>query len=83
MLTGVEVAGLVFGAMGLVPIFKEAYKLVQARRQGSGISDTTRVADEIRNSESSVTNRYQEFHGVYGDAFAREMVRHYALSHDR
>ncbi|EPE28998.1 hypothetical protein GLAREA_00156 [Glarea lozoyensis ATCC 20868] len=55
MLTGVEVAGLVFGAIGLIPIFKEAYKLARVRRQGSGTSDTTTVANEIRNSESSVT----------------------------
>ena len=32
-MSGFEVAGLVLGAMGLVPIFKEAYNLVQSHRQ--------------------------------------------------
>lgn len=71
MLTGIEVAGLVLGVMGLVPMFKEAYKLVQARQQGSRGSDTARLAEEVRNGETCLATRYQEFYRVYGEAFAK------------
>lgn len=83
MLTGVEVAGLVFGTIGLVPILKEAYKLVQARRQGSGTADTAIVAEEIRSSESGLTSRYQELYSVYGERLPGEMVRLNSMSDDR
>jgi len=77
-MSGLEVAGLVIGAIGLVTIFKEAYTLVKAHRKrrrirlfGFGVPDTTKLADEIYNGESALVTRYHGFHAAYGDAFAR------------
>lgn len=71
-------AGLVLGAVGLVTVFKEAYKLVKKHRQkrrigllGLGISDTAPLEHEIHSGESSLVSRYKGFHAAYGDAFAR------------
>ena len=77
-MSGVEIAGLVLGAAGLVPVFKEGFKLVQSYRQrrrvrllGFTTSSSTALEKETRNGETIIANRYEEFYGAYGDAFAR------------
>lgn len=75
---GFEIVGLILGAIGLVPIFKEGHKLVQSyrkRRRFRSLGFITRgittLESETLNGETTIANRYQGFFAVYGDAFAQ------------
>lgn len=76
-MSGFEVAGLVLGIMGLVPIFKEGHRLVQSYRQSRRISlpgfmtpRITALEKETWNGGTAIETRYQGFVNAYGDAFA-------------
>lgn len=77
-MSGVEIAGLalgVAGVIGLVPVFKEGYRLARSHRERRRIrllgQSTTKLENETHNGETMVANRYHEFYTAYGDAFAR------------
>lgn len=80
-MSGIEIAGLVLGAvglMGLVPIFKEGYLLAKSHRQQRharllAIMDqnTATLENETQNGETMVESRYKGYYTAYGKAFAR------------
>ncbi len=77
-MSGAEIAGLVLGTAGLVPIFREGFRLVQSYRQrrrarllGFMPPGTTALENETRNGETMIANRYEGFYAAYGDDFAR------------
>lgn len=77
-MSGLEVAGLVIGIIGLVAVIKEANlqvkKLQQRRRiQTFGFSggDTASLAKELQSSQLALTSRYNGFYDAYGRPFAQ------------
>ncbi|KAK6361529.1 hypothetical protein TWF730_005249 [Orbilia blumenaviensis] len=79
-MSGFEVVGLVLGAMGLVPIFKESYGMVKQYRDkrklkllSSNInisSPTTALKKTLGDGSTALTTRYDTLYSLYGAKFA-------------
>jgi hypothetical protein len=73
-MSGLEIAGLVLGVMGLVPVFKEACSMVKKWRRRKFLkagSDSAGLANHLDESAVAIKDRYNEFYRLHGDAFAR------------
>ncbi|KAF3935033.1 hypothetical protein ABW20_dc0104795 [Dactylellina cionopaga] len=75
-MSGFEVAGLILGAAGLVPLFEKGYKMVRdyrkkkAAKNPTGANGASSLALSLQNSKSTLEDRYNGFYLSLGKAFA-------------
>ncbi|KAF2007747.1 hypothetical protein P154DRAFT_568579 [Amniculicola lignicola CBS 123094] len=76
-MSGFEVAGLVLASMGIVPVFKKGYDMIQQYRKrrrsrglGSKDSNTSKLEVETYTGQTTVANKYNDYYKAYGRAFA-------------
>ncbi|KAF3095841.1 hypothetical protein TWF569_009881 [Orbilia oligospora] len=86
-MSGFEIVGLVLGAIGLVPMFKEGYVMVKEYRQRQKVKllaadgSTSTLKDTLEDSSTSVANRYDKFYSSYGTKFSNgDSISHAQLS---
>lgn len=74
-MSGFEVSGLVLGVTGIVPLFREGYKLVKGccKRKLSSRErlDASTLSTEIASSKKAIEKKYRGFLDVYGHKYAR------------
>jgi hypothetical protein len=74
-MSGLEILGLVFGGIGIIPVLKQGYKLVHKYQKRKRLAlkdkDVISLTNEIQESASRIEAQYNTFHSLHGDGFAQ------------
>ncbi|KAK6521036.1 hypothetical protein TWF506_001269 [Arthrobotrys conoides] len=86
-MSGFEIVGLILGAVGLVPLFKEGYVMAKEYRQRKKTQlltlsgSTSSLEDTLEDGSTTIANRYDSLHSKYGSKFSNgDATSHAQLS---
>ncbi|KAK6351239.1 hypothetical protein TWF718_004409 [Orbilia javanica] len=86
-MSGFEIAGLILGIAGLVPLLKEGYDMVKEYRQRKksrlleSDSSTSELKDTLEDSSTALASRYKTLQSAYGKKFSNgDSIAHAQLS---